>query len=82
MQSLLAHPAPTVNEQQPLMRRSLSALLRVLPWRRAAVNGTAAAPMVNAFAGAANVLTPQVTQTLMEGLMTGADRSASGAWRA
>jgi hypothetical protein len=43
----------------------------------AALNGTAAAPMVSAFSGAASMVTPQMMQTLMEGLMQGAAAHSS-----
>jgi hypothetical protein len=38
----------------------------------AAVNGTAAAPVVSAFAGAAQAFSPALTQSLLESLMQGA----------
>ena len=47
----------------------LTASCSALP---AAVNGTAAAPVVSAFAGAAQAFTPAMMQTLVEGLMQGA----------
>ncbi len=43
----------------------------------AALNGTAAAPMVSALSGAASMVTPQMMQTLMEGLMQGAAARSS-----